>query len=294
MKFILVAPDHEYESAMVSGGVNGGTVWLDNIAQALRWHGHEAELASITENHLEADYVIVQSEFIHFSGVTEFVATGGKVLCLLGHFNSDHPEYPTMQTVRALSRHILTPWEGDVLDGFYTLLMPHAYNDLVDENINWNWRGNIVFVGNSYPLRNEDWFKSLDIHRVYGVHPKELPAIYRAANVCVNIHGDFQKNLLAQKGNRISNKPGMMINERFWNILGSGGLMVCDWVPQMGRWFTQDELIIAHSQEEFYDLVSYYNIHKEEGLVRLAGAFEKVRKMHTYKDRVRDMFHYIC
>lgn len=301
MKFQLVAPDHQYESGLRSGGINGGTVWLDNIAQALRWHGHDAELVSINHE-LDADYVVVQSEFIYFEPIVRFKERGGKVVCLLSHFTSTHPIYATMDRVKELSTHTFTMWEGKLLDGIDHVFIPHGYNDLVDDRVSLNRRGGAVFAGNTYNLRNESWirgmgmFRNLKIDRIYKTLPKDLPPIYRAADVCINIHGDFQKDIVSQEHNRLSDKPGMMINERFWNVLGAGGLLITDWVPQMSRWFSQDELIVAHSREEFFKLVNYYRQpkNKEEGLNKIKTAIEKVRNEHTYRHRVAEMLKHLC
>lgn len=294
MKFELVAPDHDYSTAMqVHGGVNGVTVWMDGLAQALRWHGHEAEVVSIN-HHLTADYVFIQSEAMKYPEIKEYAEkNGGKVICLLQHFNLSPNGYPEFRKVRALSWQIFTAWEGALLEGKEYPFFPHGYNDLLDDGISIDRKGSVVFIGNSYSLRNEGWFDGLDVTRVYKTFPKDVPAIYRGADICVNMHGDFQKNIVSSLGNRVSDKPGMMVNERFWHILGCGGLLVTDWVPQMARWFSEDELIVGHNKEEFQELVRYYATHKQEGLDKLKSARNKVRKYHTYKDRVADIFKYL-
>lgn len=293
MKFQLVAPDQDYSTAMQThGGVNGGTVWLDNIARALRWHGHDAELVFINK-YLEADYVIAQSEVMKYGSLKEYAKKGGKIICLLSHFNPAHQKYASLDQVRDMSRLIFTPWEGELLQGIEYPFLPHAYGDLMDDKVSVDSRGSVVFAGNSYPLRHEGWFDRIGLTRIYKTLPWDMPAVYRGADVCVNLHGDFQKNIVSCETSRISDKKGMMVNERFWNILGAGGVLVTDWVPQMERWFSKDELIIAHDKREFEYLVKYYKTRKQEGLDRLARAREKVRKMHTYKERVADMLKYL-
>lgn len=290
MKFQLVTPDHDYSSAFASGCVNGGTTWLHNIADAIRFYDHEAEIRPINQG-LSADYVIVQSEaMMHTSHLGEY-AKKGKVICLLGHFEAG--PYAPLSSVKEWSKFIFTPWEGECLTGTDHHLFPHAYNDLHDERKSIK-RGSIIFDGNSYSLRSEEWFKGLDITRIYGTLPKEMLNLYRGADVCLNLHGDFQKNKVVEAPNRLSGFPGMMINERFWNVLGAGGLLITDWVDQMGRWFDKSELIFASSKEEYQELVTYYVKHKAEGLYKLRTAIEKVRKHHTYKDRVQLMLKTVC
>lgn len=293
MKFQLVAPDQDYSTAMLThGGINGGTVWLDNIARALRWHGEEAELVSI--NHpLTADWVIVQSEVIRYRIIREYAEKGGKVICLLSHFNPAHRKYARLDEIQNWSRIIFTPWEGELLQGVEYPFLPHAYGDLMDDGVSVDNRGSVVFAGNSYPLRYEGWFDRIGLTRISRTLPWDMPAVYRGADVCVNLHGDFQKNIVSNESSRVSDKKGMMVNERFWNILGAGGVLITDWVPQMERWFKKEELIVAHDKREFEELVKYYKTRKQEGLDYLKVAREKVRSMHTYRHRVIDMLKYL-
>lgn len=101
MKFQLATPDFTYEASQRTGCVNGGTVWLDNIARSLRYLGEEAENVSLYTGDYEADFVIIQSEFIDNQKIVKYKQEGGKVICLLSHF--DCPHYPTMRRVNELS-----------------------------------------------------------------------------------------------------------------------------------------------------------------------------------------------
>jgi hypothetical protein len=282
MKFKLPVCDHDYSDGKKNGVINGGTVWLDNIAQALRWHGHEAELISLTGEWGDCDYIIVQSEW---TGMPNYNWTDARKIVLLGHFIKH--VYPDPHAINA---HILvTMWEGELLEGFKTFFMPHAYSDLMDDQNSGDRRGDIVWAGNQYQLRDEGWLSGLGVTQIKGTEPKDLFAIYRGANVCPNIHGDFQKNIVSTLPSRIADKPGMMINERFWNVLGCGGTLVTDYIPQMDKFFEEGELLIGKTKEEFQALIKEYNHDRSKGIERLAKAREKVRKHHTYRHRVRDL-----
>lgn len=285
MRFQLVAPDCDYAYGLKSGGINGGTVWLDNICQALNHLGHDAFLSQ-TSQKIDADYAIVQSEFIENRNIIEYKQKGGKVICLVSHFKCDH--YPPIERVKELSDILVTPYEGLLTASIDALYLPHAYNDLADDG-KVESRGEIVFSGNSYDLRREDWFEGLDITRINGLLPKDLPAIYRGADVCVNIHGGWQKGDVSHLSCAVADKPGYLINERFWHVLGSGGLLVTDWVPSMEKWFKKDELIVANTKKEFQELVKYYNQNKKAGLALLDKAIERVRREHTYVHRVEKL-----
>lgn len=292
-----MTPDHDYSTAMGHGGVNGGTTWLHNIADALRAEGHEANIKSITQ-YVEdgTDYVIVQSEsMMNCLHLHNYIGRGGKVIVLLGHF-APHKDYLPIVELRVQGRYFLSPWEGELLVeiGRPVHLFPHAYADLIDDKTSVNRQGSIVFAGNTYNLRSEDWFEGIDVTRIYGVLPKNMPAIYRGADVCLNLHGDFQKNIVSDEHNRLSRQPGMMINERHWSVLGAGGLLITDWIPQMERWFDRDELIAADTAQEYRELVEYYKNHKEEGLKKLAPAIKKVRENHTYSHRIKDLLKIVC
>jgi spore maturation protein CgeB len=78
-----------------------------------------------------------------------------------------------------------------------------------------------------------------------------------------------------------------MINERFWNALGAGGILVTDWVNQMGMFFEESELITAHTKEEFQEKCLYYLDHRAEGLKKLEKARARVRELHTYNQRIK-------
>ena len=291
MKFKLPVCDHDYSEGKRTCIINGGTVWLDNIARALRWHGHEAELIALTGEWGDSDYVIVQSEWLGMPNAWNCKAKGTRIITLLGHFISH--VYPKMETVRNLSNYLVTMWEGELLEGFDTFFMPHAYSDLMDDQVSSIRKGDIVWAGNQYQLRDEGWLNGLDITPIKGTEPQELFAIYRGANVCPNIHGDFQKNIVSYQPSKIADKPGMMINERFWNVLGCGGTLVTDYIPQMDRFFEEGELLIGKTKEEFQALVEEYSHDRSKGCERLEKAREKVRKHHTYRHRVRDLLKHL-
>lgn len=289
MKFVLPATDYDYQEGLKSGVVNGGTVWLDNIAHALRDAGHEAELVPLTANY-NGDWVIIQSEWWGMPNVMDFKARGGKICALLGHFIKH--VYPDPYAIKRGADLLVTMWTGECTEPFGARFMAHGYSDLMDNGRTTD-KGEIVWVGNTYQLRDEGWLAGVNVTRITGTHPSELFGIYRGAKVCPNIHGDFQKNIVSNVGSKIADKPGTMINERFWNVLGCGGLLITDWTDQMGDYFSKDELIVAENKEHFHQLIDYYKEHKQEGLDKLAGAREKVRQHHTYRNRVADLLSWI-
>lgn len=284
MKIQLPATDFNYSEGEKSGTINGGTVWLDNIAAALKNAGHDAELVPLTANY-EGEWIIIQSEWWGMPNVMNYKARGGKICALLGHFIKH--VYPDPWEVKNGANQLVTMWTGECAEPFDAHFMAHGYSDLIDEG-KTEYRGDIIWAGNNYQLRDEGWLSGIDVTRIQGTHPKDLFSIYRG-QVCPNIHGDFQKGIVSNEPSRIADKPGQMINERFWNVLGCGGILITDWIPQMEQFFDRNDLIVADTKEEFQKLVNYYKDHKQEGLNKLAKARELVRSQHTYKERVRDL-----
>lgn len=286
MKFQLATPDFNYLASRSNGCVNGATVWFDNIARSLRYLGQEAENVSLYSGDYEADYVIIQSEFIDNPKLVKYKLAGGKVICMLSHF--DCPHYPTMRRVYELSDYRFTMWSGALMYAVDAHFLPHAYGSLMDD-YRVNKIDEIIYAGNTYDLRNEGWFQDINVRRIYGTHPQDLFAFYRGAKLCLNIHGDFQKNIITDIPSAVAKKAGTMINERFWNTLGSGGLLITDYTPQMEEFFDLNDLLVAKTKEEFFSLVEYYKNNREEGIAKLEKARNLVREKHTYNQRVQTM-----
>ena len=268
---------------------------MNNIACALRACGHEAELINLTDDYQGCDWLIIQSEWADMDdnakmpNYRDFKRGGGKSIVLLGHFIKH--VYPDPKNVQA--DVLVTVWSGECVSDFpEAKFFPHGYSEENDLEGVTNL-GDVVWAGNSYPLRKEDWFSGLEITRISGILPRNLPAIYRGANVAVSLHGDFQKNIVSNEPSRIADKPGTMINERFWQLLGCGALMVTDWTPQMERFFSKDDLIVGETKEEFQELVKYYSVHREEGLNKLAKARELVRENHSYRHRCERLLEWL-
>jgi hypothetical protein len=280
MRFKLPACDPQYLQANNIPFYNGGTVWLHNIAHALRYLGHEAEVISLGEDYNDCDYVIIQSEW---TAMPQYQTCRTKKIVLLGHFIKH--VYPDPRHMNA--DYLITTWKGECTDGFNAHFIPHAYSNLIDDGGS-KYAGDIVWAGNPYPLREEGWFNGIDVTRITG-HPTELLMNYRSAKVCLGLHGDFQKNIVSKEESKIADKPGEMINERFWNVIGAGGLLVSDFVPQMLEFFDESELIIGKTKEEYQEKVRYYQEHKDEGIELLQKARDKILAEHTYINRVNKL-----
>ena len=82
---------------------------------------------------------------------------------------------------------------------------------------------------------------------------------------------------------------GVDLNERVFKVLGSGGVTVTDAVPAYRDWFTEDELLVPRSVEEFHELVELL---ENEPDVRRQFAMKGSRAIqdrHTYVHRARSV-----
>lgn len=286
MRFLLAAYEPDYRDKNTGRlMINGATLWLHNICLALKEAGHDATVIDIAnEQHVfeTADYVLVQSEWDDLPQIKNL--TPSKKICLLGHFIKH--VYPDPRQIKAY--RFITTWKGECVEPFNATYIPHAYSDLMDKE-NYQFKGQMVFSGNYYPLRRENWFEGLNVSRLEGIMPEDLFGIYRASNVCLNIHGDFQKGIVSNEPSRIADKPGEMINERFWQVLGCGGNLITDFVPQMLDFFDESELVIGKTPEEYREKANFYLNRPEELNFLLKSAREKVRAEHTYRNRVKQL-----
>ena len=261
--------------------IDGASVWLNNIAHALRQEGHEVILCNLTDNY-SGDYVIIQSEWISLPNVQTYKNEGGKVICLLGHF-IDHV-YPAIDKVKEMSDLMVTAWKGELLEGFDTHYIPHAFgkNLLTDESDD---RGDIVWAGNTYALRDEGPMSGVDMYRIEGTQPRDVSKIYRGAKICPNLHGSFQYGKVSQEPSKIADKPGMMINERTFHISGCGGFQLCQEHPLLSEFFPE----IATFKDDFKQKVTYYLRNPQEREALAKKNQEHVLNNHTYGNRVKKL-----
>jgi hypothetical protein len=82
---------------------------------------------------------------------------------------------------------------------------------------------------------------------------------------------------------------GVDLNERVFKVLGSGGVTVTDAVAAYRDWFTEDELLVPRSVEEFHEFVELLEADpsvRQEFALRGARA---IQDRHTYVHRARSV-----
>ena len=271
MKIVLPVYNYELKKEKI---IDGGSVLFNNIKRALIEAGHEAEMVDIYKGH-NADVMIIQSEWVETESYKTFK---GRKIVLLGHFIGG--VYPNPKEIKA---ELFTAWKGDLLEGFNTTFFPHAFIGNEREKIN---RGDVVWCGNTYSLRNEGWLAGVKLERIKDVTPEELTGIYKGA-VCPNIHGDFQLGVVSNDTSRIADKAGYMINERFWHAIGAGGVLIQQYNPQILEFFDEDEILMTDDKDKFQWMIEYYRNHIDEGVKFYERARKKVLESHTYKERIK-------
>lgn len=254
--------------------LDGGSIWLNNIRKALELEGHKVKFVGL-DTKIKADVLIIQSEWV---GTEVYTTFKGRKIVLLGHFIK--AAYPDPKEIQA---ELFTTWKGELLEGFKTTFFPHACPNVESEQID---KGTVVWCGNTYALRDEGWLNGIDVSRLSNISTSELTGAYRGS-VCPNIYGKFQLGEISNEPSRIADKSGYMINERFWHVIGAGGILIDMYNPQVFEFFNEDEIIFAKTKEEFQAKITYYRDHLEEGIEFYQRARDKVLKEHTYLNRIK-------
>lgn len=116
------------------------------------------------------------------------------------------------------------------------------------------------------------------------VPPEDEPALYSSAKICINIHS---------RGEEI--RDYVILNERTFKIPACGGFEICDFVPPLRNYFTEDEMVMADDKhgdwvKDWFEKIDYYLKHDDERkAIQERGAARALRD-HTYLNRVHQMF----
>ena len=291
-KFVMPCDDPTFERGKESGVINGGTSWLWHIAHNLEELGHEAELIRNGLPIEKADVIIVQSEW-YGAGIELFQnlrKQGTKLVVILGHFKGG--VYYDANLIEA--DLFVTTWKGPVVDNYKTEVKfwPHAYCTTCDKGGTEN-RGDIPWIGNKYPLRDEGWLDEINPTKINGIMPNELGAVYRGAKVCPNIHGKFQMGEVSTLNSSLADVPGYACNERLFHITGAGGFQVVDNNEQVKEFFTEEEIVIAKDKNDFQKKINYYLNNPDERQPFIEKGRDRVMREHTYQHRVKQLLEWI-
>jgi hypothetical protein len=149
----------------------------------------------------------------------------------------------------------------------------------------------IGFVGGYWPYKARQFDRYLRPYesklKVFGYAPwpyagyggrlseAKEPALYRQARLSPTINEPHVERM------------GIDLNERVFKVLGSGGMTITDVTPAYREWFTDDELLVPKSLDEYHSMVGQTLRHS--GLLqqyRVSGR-QAVLNRHTYAHRAR-------
>ncbi|MFC4262696.1 glycosyltransferase [Ferruginibacter yonginensis] len=106
------------------------------------------------------------------------------------------------------------------------------------------------------------------------VLPSKLNELYSKSKLCINIH---------QKQSVIG------VNQRFFEILGSKNLQICDHKKFISDNFLKDDLLWYHNEQELFDTISFaLNNYNDLNNV-ITNGYEKVTSKHTFTHRIKQI-----
>jgi spore maturation protein CgeB len=80
---------------------------------------------------------------------------------------------------------------------------------------------------------------------------------------------------------------GIDINERVFKVLGSGGMTITDATPAYREWFTEEELLVPTSVNEFHQLVNQLLTDEDFSRQYRNKGYQAVTTRHTYTHRAK-------
>lgn len=102
----------------------------------------------------------------------------------------------------------------------------------------------------------------------------EENAAYSSAKIALNFH---------------EQNPTIGPNARIFKIPASGGFEVCDPLPPLRDYFTEEEMVAPTTDEEFFRVIDYYLSHEAERKAMQQRATARALRDHTWNNRVATM-----
>ena len=144
----------------------------------------------------------------------------------------------------------------------------------------WSLKDNIFRVGSklSRKMRFRKGADFLDKLRIT-VPPEEEKQLYSSAKICLNFH----------EREPDGSQPHYILNQRTFKIPACGGFEICDYVPALRKYFDEDEVIMAHDKDDWFEKIEYFLSHdKQREEIRKKGTQRALRD-HTYHNRVKQI-----
>ncbi len=106
------------------------------------------------------------------------------------------------------------------------------------------------------------------------VLPSKLNELYSISKLCINIH---------QKQSVIG------VNQRFFEILGSRNLQICDHKNFISQNFLKDDLLWYNNEQELFDIITMALEKYDELENIINNGYEKVLSKHTFTHRINEI-----
>ena len=109
---------------------------------------------------------------------------------------------------------------------------------------------------------------------------EEENQLYSSAKISLNFH----------ERENDGSQPHYVLNQRTYKIPACGGFEICDWVPALRKYFTEDEIVMANlDPQDWFKKIDYYLKNKEERKTIQQKGTIRALKDHTYHNRVQEV-----
>ena len=147
----------------------------------------------------------------------------------------------------------------------------------------------LISIGEHFPLSvytNSD-FSSLN-------DPKDIPNIKNCGTVGYNT--DMPKVFACSKINlNITTKTNQTgIPSRIFDVMAAGGFVISNYQEEILEYFVPGEdIVIYDSIPDLLNKIEYYLSHDDERNTIAQNGYNKVKQLHTYDNRMKDLFEFM-
>lgn len=143
----------------------------------------------------------------------------------------------------------------------------------------WTWKDLILLTGNKIcrNLRLTKLGNWLNTKRVT-LPPEDENKLYSSAKICINFHE-----------READGRDYDLLNGRTFKIPASGGFEICDHVASLRKYFTEDEVVMAENDTDWFAKIDYYMRHDTGRRAIQERGTARALRDHTYHNRVEQL-----
>lgn len=142
----------------------------------------------------------------------------------------------------------------------------------------WSTKDNILRISNKF-CRMIKFKKGADFFNKFRITVPldEENQLYSSAKICLNFH-EREKD---------GSQSNYILNQRTFKIPACGGFEICDYIPALRRYFTEDEMVMAKlDTQDWFDKIDFYLKNESERKRIQKNGTDRVMRDHTYHNRV--------